>query len=94
MTIKHAQVTVEIDDVIRDGDFDAVITKKFIVQPETDYVIYHRLGRIPRRYRIDWKDVFCDYYVVRDASGRPMEDKEKTVLNFSEANATLLIWIA
>lgn len=94
MTIKHAQVDIHVDGVMRDGDFDAILTKKFIIQPETDYVIWHKLGRKPRRYRIEWKDCFCDFYVVRDAQGNPMEDSEKSVLNFSEANATLLLWIA
>ncbi|HLP41573.1 MAG TPA: hypothetical protein VK465_08715 [Fibrobacteria bacterium] len=92
--MKHAQIDVLADATIPDGDHDAILTRKVIALPETDYVIHHKLGRVPRQIQIVWKDQFCDFKVARDATGRPMMDSEKVVLNFSEANTTMTLRIA
>jgi hypothetical protein len=94
MTIKHAQINILVDQVVRDGDLDAILTRKVIALPDADYVIWHRLGRIPRQINIVWKDQHCDWKVAKDSQGRPMEDAEKVVLNFSEANTTMTLRIA
>ena len=94
MTIKHAQISVNVDDVIRDGDFDAVLVSKVTAQAYTDFVVWHRLGRVPRQISIVWKDRHCDWKVAKDAMGAPMQDKEKIVLNFTESGTTMTLRIA
>lgn len=92
--IKHAQVSPHVDQVIRDGDFDAILTRVYVKNPETNIAVTHKLGRVPRQIEIVWKDEYCDFKVAKDAKGQPMADAEKVVLNFFATNVTLTIRMA
>jgi hypothetical protein len=92
--VKHAQVDVQTGQVIRDGDFDAILTRIYVKDPEANIAVTHKLGRVPRQIQIVWKDEYCDFKVAKDAKGQPMADAEKVVLNFFATNVTLTIRMA
>jgi hypothetical protein len=94
MTVAHAKQDVHVEEFIKDGDFDAYLTKFVITQPELNYVFRHRLGRVVRQIALVWTDEFLEWKVAKDAQGQPMSDKEKIVLNFNETRATIVLRFA
>lgn len=92
--IKHAIIDPAVDEIVRDGDHDAILTKVYVKTANLDTVVPHRMGRVPRQIQIVWKDGLCDFKVSKDSKGQPMQDTEKVVLQFSLANTTLLIRMA
>jgi hypothetical protein len=92
--VKHAQTDAVVGRIIRDGDFDAILTKIYVKDPETNITIEHRLGRVPRQIQIVWKDEYCDFKVAKDSKGQPMADSEKVTLNFFATNVTLTLRMA
>lgn len=94
MIIQHDKRDLPFDSPTRDGDFDAKLIKVRVASANLDTVVPHKLGRVPRQIAITWKDGFLDYKVSRDASGVPMLDDEKAVLQFSAANVTAVLRFA
>lgn len=91
--LQHTRQEIGFDKIVRDGDFDAVKTKKFAAVANTDYVFAHNLGRIAWDITVRWSDAFVSFKVVKDSQNRPQQDKEKTVLQF-DAPATVIIRFA
>jgi hypothetical protein len=92
--MKHFHGDLWVGQVAKDGDFDAMLTRVYVKDPENNIVVEHRLGRVPNQIQIVWKDEYCDFKVAKDPKGRPMADAEKVVLNFFATNVTLTLRMA
>lgn len=94
MIIQHDKRDLPFDLPTRDGDHDATLVKVRVAAANTDTVIPHKTGRIPRQIAIVWKDGYLDFKVALDTFGIPMLDAEKAVLQFSTANVTAVLSFA
>jgi hypothetical protein len=92
----HCQEAIELDRLVRDGQFDAMILESLFVKSETLYLIRHGLGRPVKQYQL----VFSDKPIrfpgcARDAlTGLQLNDNDQIGLIFTESNATVRLRFA
>lgn len=86
---RHFQGELRVGQWVKDGDFDAMITRFYVADPEKNYEFFHKLGRVARRILPIWSDKHIEVCVARDDQGRPLQDQFKTILNFNEAGCTV-----
>ena len=83
-TPQYSRTQLEIEAIEKDGDMEAIVTKKSIVTANEDVVVFHGLGRIPSRAYVIWCiGNFITCQISLDANGQPQADNEKSVLKFS-----------
>lgn len=90
MLIRHSQKILNINDVERDGDHDAISMVIFQKEPPGEEVsIFHPLKRIPKGVQIYYKNAPCDWWWAEDSDRQPKRDEDKINLKFTAQNVIL-----